>query len=293
VPRERIGNRHAVVLRAPADGRVMFVIPWGEHALIGTTDTDHPGSPDRVVADRADVDYLLEAVNVHFPAARLAIEDVVSTYAGLRPLVAPPAGSVVGPSGVSREEEIFTSPAGLISLAGGKLTTYRRVAIDVVGRVVTELRRRNDRRPFPPSATHRKPLLGGGAAPAADAFADAATLAPDLRRHLEARYGSRVHEILTLLDGQGPLRRPLVSSAGDLRGEVRVATAAEMAVRVEDVLRRRLHVGLKDRAQGLGVLADVAALMASVLGWDDGRRRTEEAVYRAQVERERRAWGGR
>src|SRR5438046_3197800 len=137
VPHERVGNRAAVVLSAVADRRVMFVIPWGAHTLVGTTDTDHPGGPDVPPAvEPSDVAYLLDTVNHYFPAARLAPADVVSAFAGLRPLVAPRGKATMSPSAVSREEEVFSSASGLISIAGGKLTTYRLVAKAVVGRAV-------------------------------------------------------------------------------------------------------------------------------------------------------------
>src|SRR6266704_51755 len=115
VPHERVGNRAALVLSAVADRRVMFVIPWGAHTLVGTTDTDHPGGPDVPPAvEPSDVAYLLDTVNHYFPAARLAPGDVVSAFAGLRPLVAPRGKATRSPSAVSREEEVFTSTSGLI-----------------------------------------------------------------------------------------------------------------------------------------------------------------------------------
>src|SRR5204863_20064 len=133
VPHERVGNRAAIVLSAVADRRVMFVIPWGAHTLVGTTDTDHPGGPDvPPTVEPSDVAYLLDTVNHYFPAAKLVPADVVSAFAGLRPLVAPRGKATLSPSSVSREQEIFTSASGLVSIAGGKLTTYRLVAAAVV-----------------------------------------------------------------------------------------------------------------------------------------------------------------
>lgn len=289
VPRDRVGNQNAVVLRAPSDGRVMFVIPWGSGTLVGTTDTDYLGSLDDVRADRGDVAYLLDAVNHYFPAAKLGIDDVVSAYAGLRPLVAPEAGrNGGGPSAVSREEAILESPDGLISLAGGKLTTFRRVAITVVDRVVRALRRQGERRRFPPSQSHRKPLLGAGCGQARTG--DVLPLAEAGWEHLARRYGSRVSDVLGLLNGQARMREPLAPPARDLRGEVCIAATTEMAVRIEDVLRRRLHVALKDPSQGLAVVEEVVSLMADALGWDADRRDLELAAYRCRIEREREGW---
>jgi glycerol-3-phosphate dehydrogenase len=289
VPRARVGNQHAVVIRAPHDGRVMFVIPWGDDALVGTTDTDYEGSPDAVRADRGDVDYLLEAVNDYFPAARIGVDDVVSAYAGLRPLVVSGVQSNgKAPSAVSREETIVESSHGLISLAGGKLTTHRRAAIAVVERVIAQLRRRGDRRRFPRSHSNRKPLLGAGGQPGASG--DALHLTGAGWEHLTGRYGSRAAGLACLLNGQTALREPLAPRGRDLRGEVSIAANAEMAVRVEDVLRRRLHVALKDPSQGMQVAEEVVGLMAEALGWDAERRDAEISEYRARIRQEREGW---
>jgi glycerol-3-phosphate dehydrogenase len=285
LPRERIGNTQAVVIRAPADGRVMFVIPWESHDLVGTTDTDHDGVPDVVRPDRADVDYLLEAVNHYFPAAAVKPHEVVSAFAGLRPLVAPQRTRDAAPSAVSREEVIVVSPHGLVSLAGGKLTTYRRTAITVVERVVAELQRRGDRRRFPKSRSHRKPLVGAVPANGGPAMG--------IDGHLAARYGRRTVRLQSVLDEQSGLRELLAPPLEDLRGEVSLAAREEMAVRLEDVLRRRLHVALRHPSQGLEVAGDVAAIMAEVLGWDEARRRQEEDAYRRRVMEERLGWAPR
>lgn len=130
VERKRIGNRNAVVIRGPGDDRVMFAIPWQDLTLVGTTDTFYKGDPQAVAVEREDVDYILAAANRAFPAAGLGSRDIVSAYAGLRPLVAPEDESDA--SDVSREDAIFESPSGLISIGGGKLTTYRRVSERVV-----------------------------------------------------------------------------------------------------------------------------------------------------------------
>src|SRR5262249_36399842 len=162
VPRERIGHSSAIVLHAVADGRVMFVIPWGDHTLVGTTDTDHPGGPDvPPTVEATDVAYLLDTVNHYFPEAHLGPGDVVSAFAGLRPLVAAPVGTELAPSEVSREEDFFPSASGLVSIAGGKLTPSRLIAAGVVDRVVQVLHAGGDSRRFGPSRTGETPLPGG------------------------------------------------------------------------------------------------------------------------------------
>src|SRR6185503_15729347 len=153
-------------LRAGSVGRVIFAIPWGGHTMIGTTDTDHTGGPDvEPTVEPSDVAYLLDTANHYFPAARLVPADVVSAFAGLRPLVAPRGKATLSPSSVSREQEIFASPSGLLSIAGGKLTTYRLVAAAVVDRALEMLRATGDRRRFGRSRTAEVPLPGGAEPP--------------------------------------------------------------------------------------------------------------------------------
>jgi glycerol-3-phosphate dehydrogenase len=295
VPRERIGHRVAVVLSALADGRVMFVIPWGAHSLVGTTDTDHVGGPDTPpTVERADVDYLLETVNHYFPAARLGTADVVSAFAGLRPLVAPPAVVAASPSAVSREEDIFVSDAGLITIAGGKLTTYRLIAGAVVDRVTGALRRAGDRRRFPRSRTGCVPLPGGKASPevvAAEAVSrDGHGMAPAVIGHLANRYGSRLGEVLGLVARDRALASPIVPTLPDPRAEVVEAVEREWALTLEDVLRRRTQIALRDGSCGAAVATDVADLMAARLGWDEADARASAERYVEAVEARRRRW---
>jgi glycerol-3-phosphate dehydrogenase len=295
VPRARVGNRAAMVLRAVRDGRVMFVIPWGEHSLVGTTDTDHPGGPvQEPVVEPDDVAYLLETVNHYFPDARLSAGDVVSAFAGLRALIAPPDGSAADPSDVSREEEVFESPRGLVTIAGGKLTAFRLIAETVVDRVVAALRRSGDTRRFARSKTAVVPLPGGGAAPqllaAAAVSHDGHGLAPAVITHLADRYGTRLDEVMGFVVADRQLARPIVDGLPDPRAEVAQAVEHEWGLTVEDVLRRRTQVALLDGASGDDVAPDVAGIMASRLGWT--RETAEEAVrrYRAATSGARSRW---
>jgi glycerol-3-phosphate dehydrogenase len=146
VPRARIGHTHAVTLTSPIDGRVMFVLPWGDLSYIGTTDTDEAVSPHDVRATGSDVVYLLRSVNALFPDARLGPRDVISTWAGLRPLLAPARARSAAQ--VSREHRVVEGSSGLVTIAGGKLTTYRRMARDVVD-VVAKRLHQLDGRPLP------------------------------------------------------------------------------------------------------------------------------------------------
>ena len=295
VPRERIGNVHAIVLRAPQDGRVMFAIPWEDQVLVGTTDTDYDGDPSDVAAAADDVRYLLAAVNQCFPAAALAERDVVGSYAGLRPLVAPVDPS--SPSATSREEAIFESASGMVSLGGGKLTTYRRVAERVVDRVVERLRADDSERHFGPCRTDSVPLPGaevpcaehggfGGFAKRMRAGAPAG-IDEALMTHLLHRYGTRTPEIIALAAADPEAARRLLPALPYRRVEVAHAVAVEMAATLDDMLRRRLPLAFRDGGGGLAVSDDVAGLMRAVLGWSSEETARAVAEYRVGVERER------
>jgi glycerol-3-phosphate dehydrogenase len=261
----------------------MFAIPWGRHTLVGTTDTDHPGGPEvEPEVEPDDIAYLLETVNYYFPDARLGVGDVVSAFAGLRPLIAPPPGTTAGPSDVSREEEVFESARGLLTIAGGKLTAFRLIAEQVVDRVVATLRRCGDTRRFARSKTAVVPLPGGGSAPellaAAAISHDGHGLAPAVITHLADRYGTRLDEVMGFVVADGKLARPIVDGLPDPRAEVAQAVEHEWGVTLEDVLRRRTQVALLDGRSGSDVAQDVAAIMAARLGWT--REAAAEAVRR-------------
>lgn len=287
VPRARIGHTCAVTLTSPIDGRVMFVLPWGELSYIGTTDTDEGVSPEDVRATGSDVVYLLRSVNALFPEARLGPRDVISTWAGLRPLLAPVQARSA--SEVSREHRVVEGASGLVTIAGGKLTTYRRMASDTVDRVAKQLRQL-DGRPLPPrAATDRLPLPGGETA-------DLEVLVDSLRgrevsaaqaRHLVSHYGSEAAAVRNLVDRDRSLGEPIIAGRPEVWAEVVHAVEREMAARLSDVLIRRLHVFYEDPAHGNTVSTAVAARMAELLGWDDSRREDEVANYTAEVKRAR------
>jgi glycerol-3-phosphate dehydrogenase len=279
LPRERLGHRHAIVLHAVRDGRLLFVIPWDEQSIVGTTDTDFTGSPDAVSTESEDVDYLLETVNHYFPNARLAGRDVMASYAGLRPLIARAVAEA--PSTVSREEAIVQSASGLVSIGGGKLTTYRRVAVRIVDRVAERLMSVYGIRSRRRSGTDRLPLPGGeqnepDALLASDTLESSVSTA-DLR-FLADRYGSRCRSLVAALERDPSLARPISPATPDMAVQAWFGAAAEMALRVEDVLRRRTRVAFRNFDQGVGAADAAAEAMASPLGWDERtkRRRVEE-----------------
>ena len=277
----------ALVLRTPRDNRLFFCLPAGARTVIGTTDTDWPsGQPPRIDDDiRArgeDVAYLLEAANHAFPSLELTPDDVLSTYAALRPLLATAANT---PSETSREHEIARAGDGLIVIAGGKLTTLRRMGEEAVDRVVESLLAGGLERALTPCATADRTLPGGGALPAALAEAD---LPPDVTARLAAAYGSRADAVLRLALGSSELARRIDPELPYLWAEVVHAVRAEYARSVGDVLRRRVPLFRDARDQGLGAAERVATILADELAWTAARRAGALLDYRATVDRSRR-----
>ncbi len=296
VPRERIWSRAAITLNSPRDGRLMFLIPWGQFSIIGTTDTDYEGDPADVHADAEDVAYVLEAARHAFPVTGLSEADIISTYAGLRPLIADDA-----PTGykVSREHQIINTATGFFTIAGGKLTTWRSMAEEMVDELARYLGREHNRHPARPGQTVHRILPGGDIADAPAGTGWYSYLAhrvvelggrfsPETITHLVAAYGTGYANVLTLVEGDERLAEPLVAGLPYLKAEVVHAIRHEMALTLEDVLARRTHVLDQDRDQGLSVAAEVAALMGAELGWSEQEQASQVERYRQVVEQTRR-----
>lgn len=235
----RVGNRHAVIFTSPVDGRVMFVLPWGDWTYIGTTDTDTTESPETVRATEEDLVYLLRSANALYPGAHLDPEDVVSSWSGLRPLLAAdPASSA---SALSREHRILRGPGGMITVAGGKLTTFRRMAAEVVDRVTKELAR-----PAGPGRqrSEAEPLPGGEAA-TSEGFRSAGLelgLPEATVEHLLRQHGGETPAIYTLCRERPALAEPLHPEHPAIAAQVVFAVRREFAVTSEDVLQRRIRL---------------------------------------------------
>jgi glycerol-3-phosphate dehydrogenase len=287
VPRQRLGNTHAVTLTSPIDGRVMFVLPWGEQSYVGTTDTDADTSPEEVHATADDVIYLLRSANAFFPGARLAPQDVAATWAGLRPLLRPDRS--LSPSELSREHRIIESASGLLTIAGGKLTTYRVMGRDMANRVALRLAALDGRPRTSPPPTDRLPLPGGESADLAVLGEAARTRGapPATVRHLVASYGSESAAVLNLAERDRALAGPIAVGRPEIWAEVVHAVEREMAMRLEDVLVRRLHLFYEERDQAARAAPVVAAKLGELLAWDPGRVTEEVAAYRELVERSR------
>jgi glycerol-3-phosphate dehydrogenase len=289
LPRARVGNRGAVIFRSRVDGRVMFVLPWGEFTYVGTTDTDYRGPPGEARAEPEDVRYLLDSANGIFPGARLTEADVLSTWAGVRPLLAPAKGADLTASATSREHEIWRDGTGLWNVAGGKLTTYRTMAEEVVDRLAKALRKERGVHSGI-SPTRFVPLPGTPDGPW-EAFlsrvveeAGALGLPDGTGEHLARAHGEEADAVLAAVRARPEDGRPVVEGLPYVWAEVAHAVHMEMALTLEDLLLRRMHVALEAADGGVAVAEAVARRMAAEpgIGWD-------EAEVRAQVERYRRA----
>ncbi len=276
VPRERIGNHDAVTLLSPVDGRVMFVLPAGPLAIIGTTDTYTSSSPDDVRATEDDVSYLLAAANRFFPRSALTREDVVSAWAGIRPLL-PSAGET--PGAVSREHAVTTSPAGLLSITGGKLTTYRVMADDVTRAVCRALGRRRAR-------ASRRPLPGGDIASYGDVVRDASRATGDssLGEHLARSFGSRWRAVWDEIDANDGNER-LLDGRPYTVGELRYCARHEMAHTLADLLIRRTKIAFETRDHGMSIADRSAAAVAETLGWNTQTAAASVRDYATEVSR--------
>lgn len=280
VPRDRIVAEAAIILRT--EKSVLFVIPWGSHWIIGTTDTEWKLDLAHPAATRADIDYILEHVN-RVLVTPLTAEDIEGVYAGLRPLL---AGESDETSKLSREHAVARVAPGLVAIAGGKYTTYRVMAADAVDVAAEDLPGR-----IADSVTARVPLLGADGYFAlvnqVDQVAERYGLHPYRVRHLLGRYGALVHEVLALAQGRPELIQPLPGAPDYLQVEVLYAVICEGALHIEDVLARRTRISIEYAHRGVDCAVTVAELMAPVLGWDAAESAAEVADYIARVEAER------
>src|SRR6266571_6660008 len=278
VARERVQiSTSAVVLPETADGRILYVVPWGSRAIIGTTDTG-TGDLDDPQANPDDIAYLLKHVN-EYVEANLTHNDILSVYAGYRPLVKSRGARAAD---LSRTHVVLQETNGMITIVGGKLTTYRRMAQDTIDVIAK-------RDGMPISHSTRNLLLTGAigwrdAKQEIEARSRQLGLAPEVVEHLEFNFGSHASAVLDLIDEDKSLRERLIPDLPYLRAEVVYACRAEMAMTLEDVLARRTRLILEDGARGVGIAPQVAALMARELGWSSDHMNSQVEQYRALVE---------
>jgi glycerol-3-phosphate dehydrogenase len=280
VPRDRLPSSTGLILRT--EKSVLFVIPWGRHWIIGTTDTDWKLAKDHPAASAQDIDYLLEHVNsvLNSPLTR---EDVEGVYAGLRPLL---SGEEESTSKLSREHVVGHPVPGLVVVAGGKFTTYRVMAADAVDEAVRTMDAR-----VPESCTAELPLVGAdGYRPLWNqrrALAAAFGIHVARVEHLLNRYGACTQELLDLIRADPSLAAPLPGADDYLAVEARYAVTNEGALHLEDVLTRRTRISIEAWDRGVAAAPEVADLMADLLGWTDEVKKREIDRYLARVAAER------
>lgn len=261
LPASRLPLSEAILCHHPDDGRVMFIYPWEGRTIVGTTDLDHPADLDiEAVLDHAEMLYLLRGANVAFPAANLTVDDIIATWSGVRPIIA--AGDGSDPSRESRGHRVW-SDRGLITVTGGKLTTFRLIALDALRAAAPALgvRLRDDRAPS-------FAAVDSGPCPP---HLDAATFA-----RLVARYGRHVRAFVETLPAAECVP---IADTTTLIAELRWACRHEQVVHLDDLLLRRVRVGLLLPAGGLDALPGLDRLLAEELGWDAARCQSERTRY--------------
>ena len=279
VPRDRIVSDVAIILRTVQS--VMFVIPWGSHWIIGTTDTDWNLDLAHPAATKADIDYILQTVNTVL-ATPLTHADIDGVYAGLRPLL---AGESEETSKLSREHAVAVPAPGLVAIAGGKYTTYRVMAADAIDTAVQFIPAR-----VAPSITEKVSLQGADGYFAlinqVEHVGERVGLHPYRVRHLLDRYGSLMDDVLAMTADHPELLSPIKEAPGYLRVEALYAVIAEGALHLEDILARRMRISIEYSHRGVDCAREVADIVAAALGWTAEDVNREVANYTARVEAE-------
>jgi glycerol-3-phosphate dehydrogenase len=281
VERGRIDNVGALTLIAPSDGRVMFILPAGDFSIVGTTDTYESVEPDQVRPTEADVAYLLDSANHFFPAAQLGRDDVISAWAGLRPLTTGDGGDD-DPGSASREHTIAERVPGLVSVTGGKLTTYRAMAAQAVNAVQRSLGARTTA-----ARTARTALAGGTIGDLAAEIDAASALARDVGvgTRLVQAHGDAWRAVWALAAADATLAERVEPGRPYLMAELAYAVREEMAATLGDLLIRRMPVAFETRDHGRAAARRIAAPVARSLGWSAVEMRAAIAEYDAEVER--------
>ncbi len=292
VNHEKLPVNNAVVCVHPDDERVLFAIPWGDQTYIGTTDTDFKGDPSSVRASKEDVDYLIDAAAHYFPKFKLQVDDVICTWAGLRPLIAPPEN--VSESEISREHKITVDADGLISVAGGKLTTYRKMSSELVDTAVSLLSLSGQ---LPDNLVGAKtafhPLPGAVNWPPDDDHERVAKevqlaagddlLDMDVCRNLANTYGMLAIKIAQFVHKYPELGKRIIEGRPEIYAQIDWGVQREFAATVTDILIQRTQIFYRDRDQGLNCVEAVAKHMGKMLEWSDQEIEDNISRYRQDV----------
>lgn len=280
VPGSAIKSDAGIILKTPVS--VLFIIPWGDKWIVGTTDTPYEGDRAEPFATREDVQYILDQAN-RVLEPKLRADEIIGVYAGLRPLVANNKSATT--TKLSREHTVDRPAAGFVSIAGGKYTTYRVMGKDVVDRAVIELRKLTQE-----SVTDKLPLVGADGYFALEQqkerIAQESGLDVKTVEHLLNRHGSLISEILEIIDEQPKLAGALDSALPYIKAEIVYAASHEGARSVDDVISRRTRLSFEAVNHGVHLADEIAALIAPVLGWSTKERKESVAQYNELVDRE-------
>ncbi len=290
VPRGRARTRNALPIISPEDNRMMFLVPRGDFALIGTTDIYYHDDLDHPFATREEVEYILEAANHAMPRAHLDKADIISTYSGLRPLAMQEGGEDVAASKVSREHRIYEGHSGLLTIAGGKLTTARSMAEEMVDLAAHKLLKEHGVKARTGCRTMYNPILG---TPAPEAEARVRALSSQMKFDDDIlkgllKQGTDALKVLTMAGEDPGLAERLAPDVPYIKAQVRFAAESEMAYTVDDFLVRRTEIYYTSPDQGLGVAGEVARIMGEVHGWDEAERARQVERYSETVALSRR-----
>ena len=289
IHRKDLPINHTILGQAVQDGRYIFAVPWRQFVFLGTTDTDYDGDPDHIATERNDVDYLVEAFNHYFPDANLNDDKIISTFAGLRPLAFEEGKTA---SSVTREYEIFEQPKNFFNIIGGKLTTYRTMAKEMVNRMAKKLDKSFDIFPINPKClTDKMPLYGGNISDYAAFFNEwKSTLTNRLHldekiaTHLIESYGSRLPDVLEYIEKTVNGKERFLPGLPYIWGQLDYALEHEMTLALDDFLIRRTHLFSLDRKQALDIHEEVASQLSKKLGWTEEEKKVQIERYKSKIE---------
>ena len=285
VPGSAINSKDGIILKTAVS--VLFLIPWGDQWVVGTTDTPYGGDRAKPLATREDVQYILDQAN-RVLEPTLKVDDIIGVFAGLRPLVANTKGSAT--TKLSREHTVDRPVAGFVSLAGGKYTTYRVMAKDAVDLAVLDLRRLVNE-----SVTDKLPLIGADGYFAlqqqVSKIAEMYSISEATVTHLLNRYGSLIEEILEIISEDSSMAERIIPELSYIKAEIRHAASHEGALSVEDVLARRTRITFEASDSGISAAKEVAAIIGDVLGWSAKERKASIDAFTAVISHEEDALG--
>lgn len=285
LPGSAINSDAGIILKTPVS--VLFIIPWGDKWIVGTTDTPYTGDRAEPLANREDVQYIVDQAN-RVLTPQIKFDEIIGVFAGLRPLVANNKNSAT--TKLSREHTVDRPAPGFVSIAGGKYTTYRIMGKDVIDLAAIELRKL-----IPESVTDKLPLVGADGYFAlvqqVDRMAEESGLSAETITHLLNRYGSMISEVLELIKENPALGKKLSPDLPYIRAEIYYAASHEGAQSIDDVISRRTRIAFEAHNHGLNLAEAISEIIAPVLGWSSKERKSSVAAYESLVERELVAMG--